>query len=595
MSNNQVPSLKLTGKKYLIASLIGCVLVILIPNLVSQDASNLASSFGSIFVSAVVTLLSVVLLLKSNLKNSLGKISVMLVAYASFSFIAETLWVVYEHVLNIEPFPSIADFFWLSGYAFLFLFLSYYLKPVKKFITKTVVLFAVITSVIFLIPSILLTFDQNAGANEFEFIVALAYPIADALLLGPLVIGVILFFKVERNVLWSMFLLAVVCYTVGDTFFLALSINDSYYTGHPMDVLYLSGYTFFAFGIYNNIKLFKKYEVYWQYPTLGAETVIDTVKFEKINRFVIPFILGTIILVATIVWLNFFYFGMSSENASGATYLFYIVVGVLGAFSIIIIVINYNLMKLVKIRTQELQSERDNLEKQVREKTLEVVKAEKLSTIGELASSLGHDLRNPLTVIKSTFDIMKVKSKDKMDQNTLRHYELIDHALSRIIQMVTDMLNFVRVSPLKTEDQSITSIIKSVTSKIQVPDTIKINLPDNNIIIKCDSKKLEIIFVNLITNAIEAIESKGQIDIRFIDKNDCVLIDIEDSGPGIPENILPKIFDPLFTTKQTGTGLGLPSCRNMIEQHGGIIMVKTNPTIFTIKLPKDPNQSKFLI
>jgi two-component system sensor histidine kinase HydH len=235
------------------------------------------------------------------------------------------------------------------------------------------------------------------------------------------------------------------------------------------------------------------------------------------------------------------------------------------------------------------------LEKQVREKTLEVVKAEKLSTIGELASSLGHDLRNPLTVIKSTFDIMKVKSKDKMDQNTLQHYELIDHALSRIIQMVTDMLNFVRVSPLKTEDHSITSIIKSVTSKIQVPDTIKINLPDNDIIIKCDSKKLEIVFVNLITNAIEAIESKGQIDIRLIDKNDYVLINIEDSGQEIPENILPKIFDPLFTTKQSGTGLGLPSCKNMIEQHSGIITVKTNPTIFTIKLPKDPSQTKFLI
>lgn len=115
------------------------------------------------------------------------------------------------------------------------------------------------------------------------------------------------------------------------------------------------------------------------------------------------------------------------------------------------------------------------------------------------------------------------------------------------------------------------------------------------LLFKCDSKKLETVFVNLITNAIEVIESKGQIDIRLIDKNDYVLIEIEDSGPGIPENILPKIFEPLFTTKQTGIGLGLPSCKNMTEQHGGIITVKTNPTVFTIKLPKDPSQTKFLI
>ena len=99
----------------------------------------------------------------------------------------------------------------------------------------------------------------------------------------------------------------------------------------------------------------------------------------------------------------------------------------------------------------------------------------------------------------------------------------------------------------------------------------------------------------MITNAIEAIESKGKIDIRLIDKNDYVIIDIEDSGPGIPENILPKIFDPLFTTKQSGTGLGLPSCKNIIQQHSGIIMVKTNPTIFTIKLPKDSSKTTFLI
>lgn len=295
------------------------------------------------------------------------------------------------------------------------------------------------------------------------------------------------------------------------------------------------------------------------------------------------------------VWLDFFYFGISSGDTSGATYLFYIVLGVLAAFSVIIIVINHNLMKIVRTRTQELQNERDNLEKQVREKTLEVIKAEKLSTIGELASSLGHDLRNPLTVIKTSFDIMKIKSKDNLDQSTIQHFELIDHALSRIIQMVNDMLNFVRISPLQIEDVSITSIIKSVTSKMQIPNTVKINLPKNDVTIKCDSKKLEIVFVNVITNAIEAMNYKGQISTRITDHNDYVLIDVEDNGPGIPSDILPKIFDPLFTTKRSGTGLGLPSCKNIVEQHGGIITVKTNPTVFTIKLPKDPSQTKFLI
>lgn len=587
MTDSQVSDIAKAGKKYLIASLAGGALVILLANLVSQDAANLASSSGSIFVSGMVVLLSSILLLKSNLKTSLGKASIALVVYASFSFIAEISWVVFEHVLNVEPFPSIADFFWLAGYFFLLLFLSYYLKPIKKFITKNIILFATITSAIFLVPSILLTYEQNSTLSEFDLAVALAYPIADALLLFPLAIGIILFLKIERNVLWSMFLLAVISYTVGDTFFLALSMNDSYYTGHPMDLLYIWGYTLFAFGVYNNIKLFKKYEEYWKHAHRD-EMVLDTVKFERTNKFVIPFILGAIILVATIVWLDFFYFGANYENTSGATYLFYIVLGVLAAFSIIIIVINHNLMMLVKLRTQELQSERDNLEQQVKEKTHEVLKSEKLSAIGELASSLGHDLRNPLTVIKSSLDIMKIKSKDKLDQSTIHYFDNIDQAMSRIISMVEDMLNFVRMSPIKLEHNSLITIIKQVINRMQVTNTVKINLPENDFIIKCDSKKLEIVFVNLITNSIEAMQKNGQIDIRFIENDNDVLIEIEDTGPGIPDNVLPKIFDPLFTTKQTGTGLGLPSCKNMIEQHHGTISVKNNPTVFTVRLPKNP-------
>jgi signal transduction histidine kinase len=183
---------------------------------------------------------------------------------------------------------------------------------------------------------------------------------------------------------------------------------------------------------------------------------------------------------------------------------------------------------------------------------------------------------------------MKIKSKDKLDQSTLHYFENIDQAISRMVGMVEDMLNFVRMAPMKFEDNSLITIIKSVITRMQVPNTVKINLPKNDLIIKCDSKNLEIVFVNLITNAIEAMQNNGEINIRFIDQNDYVLIEIEDSGPGIPDNVMPKIFDPLFTTKQTGTGLGLPSCKNIAERHDGTIFVTTNPTIFTVKLPKNP-------
>ena len=82
----------------------------------------------------------------------------------------------------------------------------------------------------------------------------------------------------------------------------------------------------------------------------------------------------------------------------------------------------------------------------------------------------------------------------------------------------------------------------------------------------------------------------GYITIRIKETENDLIFEFEDSGPGIPKNILPKIFDPLFTTKASGTGLGLLSCKNIVEEHNGSISVKNNPTVFTVKLPKKHEQ-----
>jgi len=94
----------------------------------------------------------------------------------------------------------------------------------------------------------------------------------------------------------------------------------------------------------------------------------------------------------------------------------------------------------------------------------------------------------------------------------------------------------------------------------------------------------------LILNAMQAMNNKGEIFIRAYEDREFVNVEVEDNGPGIPEIIMPKIFDPLFTTRQVGTGLGLPSCKNIVEKHSGKISVKTKigkGTTFIIKLPKN--------
>ncbi len=216
----------------------------------------------------------------------------------------------------------------------------------------------------------------------------------------------------------------------------------------------------------------------------------------------------------------------------------------------------------------------------------EKAKNSRLIAIGETASRLGHDLRNPLSVIMNTVEILKLKSKNGVyDESILKKYDIIDRAITRMSHQIEDVLDFVRIKPLELSNYSLVEIIKESSDKITKPNNIKINLPQNDLKIMCDSKKLEIVFINMITNAIQSIGDKGEITIKIACDKDNACISIEDSGPGIADEILPKIFDPLFTTKQTGTGLGLVSCKNIIEQHGGSITVKNNPTTFTILLP----------
>lgn len=221
-------------------------------------------------------------------------------------------------------------------------------------------------------------------------------------------------------------------------------------------------------------------------------------------------------------------------------------------------------------------------------KTTESLKAEKLQTIGELAARIAHDLRNPLAVIKGSIEILKIKNPETY-QRSIQDFERMEKSVIRIMHQVDNVLDFVRPKPLHFETTKVSKIAYESISKSNVPDGVTISTHDLDFDIMCDAEKIEIIFVNLIANAIQAMNENGRIDIRAVDDGQHVVIEVEDSGPGIPDHLLPRIFEPLFTTRQVGTGLGLPSCKTIAEQHGGSINVRTvlgKGTIFVIKLPK---------
>ncbi|MEX0854720.1 MAG: ATP-binding protein, partial [Nitrosopumilaceae archaeon] len=223
-------------------------------------------------------------------------------------------------------------------------------------------------------------------------------------------------------------------------------------------------------------------------------------------------------------------------------------------------------------------------EKQLAEAHIRV-KNERLVGIGEIAASMAHNMKNPLGTIQSSADIVKrnVKGNSKEIDEVLAR---MDRAIDRMSRQIDDVLNFVRVSPLIASSVPVSSLLNGAVESIDVPNNITIKIPQTDLQIKCDPKKMEIVFINLILNAIQAIRNNhGTIKVQTKEENGFAIIEIEDSGPGIPEVVFPKIFGVLVTTKEKGTGLGLSTCKNIIEQHGGTISAKNNPTTFTIKIP----------
>jgi len=263
------------------------------------------------------------------------------------------------------------------------------------------------------------------------------------------------------------------------------------------------------------------------------------------------------------------YFSMDSVNESVnkvTTLVFTIIVILIGLISLSIIIFS---MIVVHFSKQS-------------------VKVERLATIGEIASRVSHDIRNPLQVIESTISILEIRNKGKLSEKDLNDFKRMQRAISRMTNQVEGVLDFIKESKLELKQVSIIECIKNVLEGIIIPNTIKLKIPENDYKIYADPQKFEIVLANLIRNGVESIaDQQGSITIKLSENTSHVMISIIDSGSGIPEENLTKVFEPLFTTKQTGTGLGLQSCKTIIEQHKGNISVKNNPTTFTISFPKN--------
>ena len=244
----------------------------------------------------------------------------------------------------------------------------------------------------------------------------------------------------------------------------------------------------------------------------------------------------------------------------------------------------------LRASNEELQAANEEL----RETHEQLIRSERLAAIGQLAGGVGHELRNPLGAIKNAAYYIKGKiAKSELGQKEPRVVEfldIMDDEINTSNKIINDLLGFSRVGKPSVSPNRIEKVIEDALSRIAIPENIELtkrldtDLPE----VEIDPDQVQQVLVNMILNAVQAMPEGGKLTIGAGEKDEFLVVKIADTGYGIPDEAVDKIFDPLFTTKAKGIGLGLAVCKSTIDRHGGYIEVKSKPckgTTFSMKLP----------
>jgi signal transduction histidine kinase len=230
--------------------------------------------------------------------------------------------------------------------------------------------------------------------------------------------------------------------------------------------------------------------------------------------------------------------------------------------------------------TRELKTSRDRL-----------VQSERLAAVGQLSAGIAHEIRNPLTSMKMTIQLLKRKLNDETVKESL--HVVLDE-INRLEIIVNGILDFARPMELTLEKANIANVIDEVLKlmkpnlthkKIEIIEEIESQSISETMI---DINKMKQVFMNIILNSIQAMPNGGDLKVHYEQDNEAIKIEISDSGEGMSKDISDRVFEPFFSAKSGGTGLGLTNAKRIIELHKGEVFIdsiKDKGTKVTLILP----------
>ena len=220
--------------------------------------------------------------------------------------------------------------------------------------------------------------------------------------------------------------------------------------------------------------------------------------------------------------------------------------------------------------TQELKQSRDKL-----------IQAERLATAGKMSASFAHEIRNPLSSMRMLSQMLMQKPETSEEQRQSLQYILEE--IERIDNIVKGLMDFARPTTLNLAQQSLVPALQSILAlmeanlthhQIQLVSELATDLPD----FQFDSDKIKQAFMNVVLNAMEAMPQGGTLTVATFKQEDAVRIKVTDTGIGIPEEDIEHLFEPFFTRKEKGTGLGLANVKRILEEHGGTVEIESTPS-----------------